>query len=172
MVRVELWGSVEELKTSTGTHLRGNMPLDNDRARYADAKRSLSRRSPGRGPLLCATALAATFTMAVLLTAAATTPVPQPASQDDTDRSIKPGDDFYGYANGGWLGRVTIPASQPSYDTRAMLMEKTAQRVRDLIQEAAGAPQPQGQRGAESRRLLRELHGRERHRSEEADAAG
>lgn len=118
------------------------MPLDDDRARYADAKRSLSRRSPGRGPLLCATALAATFTMAVLL--AATTPVPQPASQDDTDRSIKPGDDFYGYANGGWLGRVAIPASQPSYDTRAMLMEKTAQRVRDLIQEAAGRHNPRG----------------------------
>ena len=40
-------------------------------------------------------------------------------SQDDMDRSIKPGDDFYRFANGGWLRTVTIPAGQSSYDTRA-----------------------------------------------------
>ncbi len=57
----------------------------------------------------------------------------------DIDRSIKPGDDFYRYANGSWLGIVTIPANQSSYDTRAMIAEKTSQRVRDLIQEAAAA---------------------------------
>ena len=28
----------------------------------------------------------------------------------ETDRSIKPGDDFYAYANGGWLKTVAIPA--------------------------------------------------------------
>lgn len=60
------------------------------------------------------------------------------------DRSVKPGDDFYRYANGGWLKTVAIPAGQPSYDTRAMLVEKTSQRVRDLIQDAAAAQSVRG----------------------------
>lgn len=57
----------------------------------------------------------------------------------EMDRSIKPGDDFYRYANGGWLRTATIPAGQRSYDTRALLVAKTSQRVRDLIQGAAAA---------------------------------
>ena len=60
------------------------------------------------------------------------------------DRSIKPGDDFYRYANGGWLKTAAIPAGQSSYDTRAMLTEKTSQRVRDLIQDAAAAQSVKG----------------------------
>jgi len=55
------------------------------------------------------------------------------------DHSVKPGDDFYLYANGGWLAAASIPAGQSSYDTRAMLAEKTSQRVTKLIQEAATA---------------------------------
>jgi predicted metalloendopeptidase len=55
------------------------------------------------------------------------------------DRSIKPGDNFYHYANGGWLKTAAIPAGQPSYDSRVTITEKTAQRVSNLIQEAAAA---------------------------------
>ena len=66
-------------------------------------------------------------------------PVAENVYTQDMDRSIKPGDDFYGYANGGWLARVTIPAGQSSYDTRAILNEITSQRVRELIQAAAVA---------------------------------
>jgi predicted metalloendopeptidase len=46
------------------------------------------------------------------------------------DRSIKPGDDFYHYANGNWLRAVVIPASQPSYDT---------QPVRGSVAQKVGA---------------------------------
>jgi putative endopeptidase len=60
------------------------------------------------------------------------------------DRSIKAGDDFYRYANGGWLKATAIPAGQSSYDTRAILTEKTSQRVRSLIQDAAGAQPDKG----------------------------
>jgi predicted metalloendopeptidase len=59
------------------------------------------------------------------------------ASDVEMDRSIRPGDDFYRYANGGWLGTVAIPAGHSSYDTRAMLIEKASRQVQDLIQEAA-----------------------------------
>ena len=66
------------------------------------------------------------------------------AFAQEMDRSIKPGDDFYRYANGGWLKTVAIPTDQPSYGTSAMLAEKTSQRVRDLMQEAAAAQSTRG----------------------------
>ena len=74
----------------------------------------------------------------------ATALFPQSESTQDTSRSVKPGDDFYRYANGGWLGTAAIPAGQSSYDTRAMLVQKTGQRVRDLIQDAAAAHSVRG----------------------------
>ncbi len=36
----------------------------------------------------------------------------QESNQNNVDRSVKPGDDFYRYANGGWLKAATIPAGQ------------------------------------------------------------
>jgi predicted metalloendopeptidase len=66
-------------------------------------------------------------------------PVVWGAGGRDTDASTRPGDDFYRYANGGWLATVTVPAGRQSYDTRAMLAESTRQRVRDLVQGAATA---------------------------------
>ena len=78
----------------------------------------------------------------------AASPIDQNASTQDSmqdmDRSIKPGDDFYRYANGGWLKTATIPAGQSSFDTRAILTEKTSQRVRNLIQDAAAAQSVKG----------------------------
>ena len=78
----------------------------------------------------------------VLLTAAG--PPAQSASEDGIDRSIKPGDDFYRYANGNWLATVAIPPGQSGYDTRAMVKEKTSQRVLDLIQGAAAVHSRRG----------------------------
>jgi putative endopeptidase len=65
-------------------------------------------------------------------------------SIQDMDRSINPGDDFYHYANGGWLKTAMIPAGQPTFDTRSILVARTSQRVRDLIQEAAATQSPKG----------------------------
>jgi putative endopeptidase len=62
----------------------------------------------------------------------------------DIDHSVKPGDDFYGYANGGWLKTAVIPAGKPSFDNRAILVERTSRRVSDLIQEAAKTPSSKG----------------------------
>ncbi len=58
---------------------------------------------------------------------------------NDLDRSVRPGDDFYRYANGSWLKKATIPAGRESWETRAEITELTSQRVRDLIREAAGS---------------------------------
>jgi predicted metalloendopeptidase len=82
------------------------------------------------------------FTLALSLSTSAQ--VDQAVATQELDRSIKPGDDFYRYANGGWLKTTTIPAGQPTFDNRAILVEKTSKRVRDLIQEAAAANPPRG----------------------------
>jgi predicted metalloendopeptidase len=88
--------------------------------------------------LLRTTTFLTIFALAVSLTLA-TEPAPQNVNPQDMDRSIKPGDDFYRFANGGWLKTATAPPGQPSYGTSAMLIEKTGERVRSLIQEAAAA---------------------------------
>jgi predicted metalloendopeptidase len=80
----------------------------------------------------------------VALSIAAARPAPKNPIPDDLDSSIRPGDDFYRYANGGWLKANTIPVGQSSYDTRAMLTERTSQQVRDLIRQAASAHAPKG----------------------------
>jgi putative endopeptidase len=87
-------------------------------------------------PLFRASTPAFIFAAAVFFTTAAL-PDAKNVYPQDMDRSTKPGDDFYQYANGGWLKTAAIPAGQSSYDTRAILKEKTGQRVRNLIQEAA-----------------------------------
>jgi predicted metalloendopeptidase len=56
---------------------------------------------------------------------------------ENATSSIKPGDDFYRYANDDWLKANTIPAGQSSYDNRALMAERTSVQVRDLIQNAA-----------------------------------
>jgi putative endopeptidase len=89
------------------------------------------------------TPLVVIFAFAVSLGTAAA-PVDQNVKAQDVDRSVRPGDDFYRYANGGWLKTAAIPDGQSSYDTRALLVEKTSQRVRDLIQDAAAAQPVRG----------------------------
>lgn len=90
------------------------------------------------------------FASSVFFAAAAASTAENVYTQD-MDRSIKPGDDFYRYSNGGWLARVTIPAGQSTFDTRAILTERTSQRVRDLIQ---GAPDGQPAKGGAAQKVV------------------
>ena len=56
------------------------------------------------------------------------------------DRSVKPGDDFFAYANGAWLKKTEIPADRSSWGISGELIELTTARVADIIQTAAKAP--------------------------------
>jgi putative endopeptidase len=53
------------------------------------------------------------------------------------DSAVKPGDDFFRYANGQWLKSADIPADRSSYGLDERLVEETASRVRSLIENAA-----------------------------------
>jgi putative endopeptidase len=57
--------------------------------------------------------------------------------------AVKPGDDFFGYANGRWYDGFVIPADKSSFGPFDRLDELSKQRVRGIIEKAAqshGAP--------------------------------
>src|SRR5882672_10845795 len=49
------------------------------------------------------------------------------------DASVKPGDDFFEYANGAWFKRTTIPADRTSIGSFQQLRILSEQRMNDLI---------------------------------------
>src|SRR4051812_34369480 len=55
------------------------------------------------------------------------------------DRAIQPGNDFYAYANGGWMKTAEIPPDRPAYGAFTVVEELVETRTRDLIQGAAGS---------------------------------
>ena len=61
---------------------------------------------------------------------------------DGMDRSVRPGDDFFTYANGAWVKETQIPPDLSSWGTLAMLRERTLERTAALIREAASQPNP------------------------------
>jgi len=60
------------------------------------------------------------------------------------DRSVKPGNDFYGYANGGWMKATEIPADHASWSIFHVLAEKVLKETRALLDEAVQQPAPAG----------------------------
>jgi len=53
------------------------------------------------------------------------------------EKSIKPGDDFWTYANDKWVKAHPIPADRSSYGITAVMVEEASKRTVDLIQDAA-----------------------------------
>jgi putative endopeptidase len=69
-------------------------------------------------------------------------PTPTPASPGidvaGMDRTVKPGDDFFMYANGGWFKTTEIPPDRSSAGTGVALVELTAKRTAELIKADTG----------------------------------
>jgi len=59
------------------------------------------------------------------------------------DPSVKPGDDFFRYANGQWEDTAQIPPDRASWGSFAMLRERALQQVRDIL-EGLPADAPAG----------------------------
>jgi putative endopeptidase len=53
------------------------------------------------------------------------------------DRSVKPGTDFFRYANGKWIERTEIPPDRPNTGMFYLLRQLAEQRVRDIIERAS-----------------------------------
>jgi putative endopeptidase len=55
------------------------------------------------------------------------------------DPHVKPGDDFFAFANGGWLKSFAIPEDHSSYGPFDRLEELSTERVRGIIEQMARA---------------------------------
>jgi putative endopeptidase len=60
------------------------------------------------------------------------------------DRSVKPGDDFYEYANGEWIKRTEIPADRAGVGVFTVLDDLSNKRTAGLIEEIAKSNAPSG----------------------------
>ena len=80
-------------------------------------------------------------TLITTLALAATLAVAQtPGVQlNDIDHTIKPGDDFYLYANGAWLNRTVLPPDRVAMGSFSIVADKTDKQVATLIDDAAKA---------------------------------
>lgn len=62
----------------------------------------------------------------------------------DMDLTVKPGNDFFSYANGGWLQKNPIPDQYTSYGAFTVLYEENRKALQDLVVEASKTKAPKG----------------------------
>jgi endothelin-converting enzyme/putative endopeptidase len=60
------------------------------------------------------------------------------------DRSVKPGDDFYHYANGDWIKRTEIPSDRASIGVFNTLNDLSNKRTAGIIEELSKSNPPAG----------------------------
>src|SRR5690348_10446903 len=60
------------------------------------------------------------------------------------DRTIKPGDDFNGFANGSWMKGANVPADRSSWGVWDVLEEQAQDHMREILETAARAQAPSG----------------------------
>ncbi len=61
-------------------------------------------------------------------------------SIDDMDLSVNPGDDLFRFANGNWIDNNPVPPDYISYSAVTEVQQSVDERVRGIIEEAAGNP--------------------------------
>ena len=98
-------------------------------------------------PLLAATAVALLSLAPVLSGAQA--PLRGGVDQGGMDRSVKPGDDFFAFANGTWVRTTQIPPDRASWGANNELADQTDKQVADLIQSAGRAKSAEARKVAD-----------------------
>jgi len=56
------------------------------------------------------------------------------------DTAVRPGNDFFAYANGAWLKRTNIPADRSNYGMHAALAERVLVQLRTIMEDASKSP--------------------------------
>ena len=104
---------------------------------------SLRRRTAACAAAICTLATAAT--LSPIATAEPTTRSGIDRASMQTD--IKPGENFYRYANEVWLEQTKIPSDKSNYGVFTMLDDDAREKVRTIIEEVAKADQAAGSPG-------------------------
>lgn len=72
----------------------------------------------------------------------------EPAKKDilaaNLDTTINPADDFFDYANGGWIKANPIPGDQSRWGIGGLVVEENRNRLRSLAEKAAAENAPAG----------------------------
>src|SRR4051794_18287111 len=76
----------------------------------------------------------------------ATPPVAHDIDRAGMDPSVAPGDDFFRYANGGWLKKTEIPADRSSFGAGTVLFDRARDRTHKLLETAGTAPDGSAER--------------------------
>ena len=71
------------------------------------------------------------------------------------DKSVKPGNDFFRYAAGGWMDTHPLDAEHPSNGAFTDLYEESQKQIQDLILQYADTPQQKGSLGQKIGSLYR-----------------
>ena len=77
--------------------------------------------------------------LAAILFLAAPAKVSSGVDLASLDKSVAPGDNFFTYANGGWLKATKIPEDRSSYGVGSILTDEARKRTLELIQSSADA---------------------------------
>jgi putative endopeptidase len=60
------------------------------------------------------------------------------------DSTVKPGDNFFLYANGGWLKTATIPGDLSGWGSFYTLYQDNLKKLREILEDAAKGEHPKG----------------------------
>ncbi|MFZ0286539.1 MAG: M13 family metallopeptidase [Terriglobales bacterium] len=94
--------------------------------------------------LSCAGALAVIFGLLPAYAQNAEKPETHGITVANMDLAVKPGDNFYDYANGGWIKRTEIPPDRSRIGVFTKLADLSDKRTAAIIEEAAKANAPAG----------------------------
>jgi putative endopeptidase len=99
--------------------------------------------------------------------AASASPVASPPSEpvvrtgtwgfdaEGQDKSVRPGDDFFEYANGGFLKALEIPADKSRYGLDYIMADTAEKHVRAILESRDTPPGPDGADAVKTRALYR-----------------
>jgi len=92
--------------------------------------------------------------------APAAEPTPEPLIKpwgyplEALDRTVKPGDDFFRFANGGWLDATPIPSDRTGTGFSVEMSDRNDARFAEIVAELQADPQASGSDG----QRIRDLH--------------